>query len=295
MSDIRTFKLFQLTAKLGSISKAADTQHIDRTSAGRRLDQLENYFGKKLLIRNHGGVELTPEGKEAFKNIGTLLALEEDIRYGKNNNKKTLQIVSTHSLISNYLSPIVAQFIKNHPDIQVHLIADDKGTLLDKVEFDCCFHSSAVSFKIPVKKHKVTSMKRGIYASEQYLKERGYIKSLSELPSHKFIVFGSESEYILGLTAWPLYLNADDLDLPQSSIVASVNSVEAMVRMAEAGVGAIGISDHIIQTLQSSLINIAPDAHKNEYDLYMYWHDRKQTSVAVDAFLSFMRKTPTSF
>ncbi len=290
MAEIKSYRLFYLTAKLGSISKAAEACNMDRTAAGRRIKQLESHFDKKLLIRGTGGVELTSFGKEAFEKVGKILSLEDEMKteLSQNRNENKINILSSHSLISNIISFLVSDFIRENPGIRVDLVAEDIDSRKQSEKYDFCFYS-VLKNDFSREVLEIATLKRSLYASDSYIKKYGHIKEINDLKNHKFIIFGSESDYKIALSSWPLYF-VDDIDTSSAKhVVSSVNSVEAMVRMAESGIGAIGISDHIVKNLGSPLKNIASGVIENEYSLNMYYDNPTPDNIAAYKFIKYIQ------
>lgn len=57
--DPVSLELFLVAARLGSIKRAADSEHIAQSALSRRIADLEHALGVRLLIRSPLGVTLT--------------------------------------------------------------------------------------------------------------------------------------------------------------------------------------------------------------------------------------------
>ena len=63
--DLTDLRLFVLVADEGSLTRAAQRQHLSLAAASTRIKSLETQSGQALLYQEARGVRLTPPG-EAF-------------------------------------------------------------------------------------------------------------------------------------------------------------------------------------------------------------------------------------
>lgn len=70
---------FWVTAKQGSIAKAKDKLLLAQPTLSLQIKQLEKFFGKKLFIRRHEGLLLTPEGLRAFEHCELMFTQGESL------------------------------------------------------------------------------------------------------------------------------------------------------------------------------------------------------------------------
>ncbi|MDI9663092.1 LysR family transcriptional regulator [Acinetobacter baumannii] len=73
MIDLKKIIYFQYVAQYGSISEAARHLFIVQPALSRQIQELENYLGVTLFIRQAKGIELTPAGKQFLKDASHIL------------------------------------------------------------------------------------------------------------------------------------------------------------------------------------------------------------------------------
>lgn len=61
--DLHALKVFQLVARMGSISSAARELNFAQSNITTKIQQLENHLQTTLFYRNNRGTTLTPKGK----------------------------------------------------------------------------------------------------------------------------------------------------------------------------------------------------------------------------------------
>ena len=78
--DLTSLALFLRIAESRSITKAAQASHIALAAASRRVSQLEDQYGVKLLYRTARGVELTPAGSALLFHARQLMSQVDTMR-----------------------------------------------------------------------------------------------------------------------------------------------------------------------------------------------------------------------
>src|SRR5215831_6799996 len=123
--DFKDLELFVAAAEAGSIARAADRCHTVASAVSKRLSDLEESFGTALLIRGARGVELTSAGHAFLTRARKLLAqatqLDEEIEKHSAGLRGQVRVFANMSAIVEFLPELLASFLKEHPDIHVHL------------------------------------------------------------------------------------------------------------------------------------------------------------------------------
>lgn len=73
--EIRVLEYFLAVAREQNISRAAEHLHITQPTLSRQLKELENEFGKQLLIRGKRKVSLTEDGTRFRKMADEIVSL----------------------------------------------------------------------------------------------------------------------------------------------------------------------------------------------------------------------------
>lgn len=111
--------------RLGSISAAADEQHIAISAVSRRLSDLEHRLGTAVLYRKGRGVEPTPAGQVLLRHAENLLGLAEraavemsDFAAG---NRGHVRLAANPSAVAQFLPDVLAAFIAANPNVKIAL------------------------------------------------------------------------------------------------------------------------------------------------------------------------------
>ena len=112
---------FVTAARLGSFTRAADMLCVTQGAVSRAVARLESHFGRPLLIRTPGGLQLTAAGNTLLQ--GTAEALDTIERTARAlrlpSDRHTLRLSVIPTLASVWLIPRLPEFHRLHPDIEL--------------------------------------------------------------------------------------------------------------------------------------------------------------------------------
>lgn len=119
-------KIFLAIARSGTLGGAARTLHTSHPTVGRRLRALEEAIGHTLFQRTADGLVLTEEGHGIITLAEQMeegaLALERRLAGQEQNLKGNLRISSADWFGAYVLPPIVADFSKAYPNVDVEIL-----------------------------------------------------------------------------------------------------------------------------------------------------------------------------
>ncbi|MGY2238814.1 LysR substrate-binding domain-containing protein [Pseudomonas gingeri] len=123
--DLRLLRSFIATARLGSVTRAADLLHLTQPALSQHLRELRGLMGVQLLDRVGRGVALTPAGIELFGLVEPLL---EDLDtalasvHGLSREVKgRLRIGAIDTYSRALVIPAVAELLVAHPELKVSI------------------------------------------------------------------------------------------------------------------------------------------------------------------------------
>jgi DNA-binding transcriptional LysR family regulator len=123
--DLRDLEVFVAVADCGTIARAAERTHTVASAISKRISDLEHNLGTALLIRGARGVELTAAGHALLIRARTLLhharQLDEELRRHASGAAGYVRIFANISAIVEFLPGALAAFIKQYPEIHLHL------------------------------------------------------------------------------------------------------------------------------------------------------------------------------
>lgn len=123
IENLEYFKVFYYTARLGSVTKAANELAISQPAVSQSLKQLEKTLGIPLFQRAARGVRLTAEGQMLFtyveKGYEQIEMGVEKLRQMQNLERGEVHIGASDMTLQFYLLPYLERFHEQYPDIKV--------------------------------------------------------------------------------------------------------------------------------------------------------------------------------
>ena len=125
---------FYAVAKLGSFAKAADYLHISQPTITAQVKELEEQYNVCLFYRKRNNNTLTNVGKQLFEQVKMLFSLEDKTRKMLiANGNLTLGTLAFGAVSPAAAMPIIEQFHKQYPKIDIELIPGSSSTIMEGI------------------------------------------------------------------------------------------------------------------------------------------------------------------
>ncbi|MBF5007114.1 LysR substrate-binding domain-containing protein [Diaphorobacter caeni] len=116
-------RAFEAAARLQSFTRAAHELHLTPSAISHQVKELEELLGRRLFVRLHRQVEVTPEGRRLHQGLSRVFdALEASCNeVGLAPEGQVLTVHCAPSLASKWLGPRLPKFMRDHPSITIRL------------------------------------------------------------------------------------------------------------------------------------------------------------------------------
>ena len=128
-------RIFQAVASEGSITKAAQILGYVQSNVTARVQQLEKELNTQLFYRQRGML-LTPAGEKLLSYAEQIIHLLDEAHKALNDSAEPtgrLMLGATHTASAMYLPSILANYFKLYPRVELSLMTDYSGELVEKV------------------------------------------------------------------------------------------------------------------------------------------------------------------
>lgn len=191
MFDWNDLRYFLELARQGRLAPAAKRLHVDQSTVGRRIAELEKALDAKLFDRAPTGFVLTEAGHRLLAHAESIEAKTIAIAENAGHSAAlsgTVRLATMEGLASFYLAPRLVEFCASHPGISVELITSTQLLNLTKREADL-----SLSFVRPTGSRLIVRqigwVRLQLYGAPSYLEEHGTPQSLEELRNHRFVAY----------------------------------------------------------------------------------------------------------
>lgn len=226
-----------LAVERGSLSAAARELRMPLPTVSRKVSELENQLGARLLTRTTRSLSLTDAGDgyiEAAKRILEQVKDAELAATGEYNAPRGELILTAPRIFGRaHLLPIVTQFMAVYPEITVRLLLSDRNLHLVEDHVDTAVRIGALPDSSLIAT-RVGSMRTVVCASPKFLAAHGIPKAPADVIAVPSVTFDLQS----GALTWA-FRNAGDkrsFEVPVRSRL-SVSAADAAVSAAIDGAG----------------------------------------------------------
>jgi DNA-binding transcriptional LysR family regulator len=289
MADSADLGFFTLLARQPSLAAAAQALGVTPPAVSRRLAALEKRLGVRLLNRTTRRLSLTPEGERYLEDGEQILrdieSLERSLAASRATPRGLLRINATFGFGRRHLAPLVSQFAKSWPDVEIVLQLTDRPLDLTEHAMDI-----GIRFGAPpdarVLARKIASNRRLLCAAPAYIAQHGQPAQPRDLLNHACIVIRENNA---AFNNWQL------TDGKQQTMVKvrgplSTNHGEIAVDWALAGHGIVLRSEWDVAAYlrAGQLVRVLDPWIGNSADIHAIYPQRHHLSATVRVFLDFL-------
>ena len=235
MDRLEAMSVFVAVAEAGSLSGASRKLHMPLATVSRKISELEAHLNARLLTRSNRQVVPTEAGKsylEACQRIVQDVGEAERQASGEYTTPRGALLLSAPIALGRlFLLPVVTDFLKDHPSIDVRMALVDRRLNLIEERIDVAVRVGELADSRQVAR-KVGSVRRVVCASPDYLAHRGVPENPGDLIHHDCITF----ENTISAQAWSFNSGKREKAFPIHSRLI-VSTAEAAIDAAVAGLG----------------------------------------------------------
>lgn len=237
MDRLTQIEVFVKTAELGSLSRAADMLGMSNAAASRHLSALEERLSARLIERNTRRLWLTEAGQDFFQRSGALLSelteAEEAVNAHTLSPQGLLRVTSSLSFATIYIAPMLPEFRKLYPKLNVHVAVANRYLDFIEAGIDVAIRTRLHEPDTNIVVRRLGRMGRVLAASPGYLAERGWPKEPADLTRHDMLIYN--------LAADPFSLRLTKGDVERTiRVTAALDSNDGQV-IRQAALAGLGI------------------------------------------------------
>jgi DNA-binding transcriptional LysR family regulator len=191
MADLDGMALFVRIMQAGSISGAARSLGLPKSTVSRRLSHLEQSLGTSLISRSTRALAVTDAGREFLERIRPLVFEAEQAELEiKSRNARAVGLVrigATTAFGQSIVAPILCDLMQREPELRIDLRLSDQRENLFEDGLDIVIRMGQLDASELIMR-KLCSVTRGLYASPAYLAAREMPQRPADLVEHDCIV-----------------------------------------------------------------------------------------------------------
>jgi LysR family transcriptional regulator AphB len=283
--DLNEVAMFVQVVQAGSFAGAARRLGMPANTLSRRVGQLEQHLGVRLLQRSTRKLVLTDAGRSlhdrSAAQVHELIDAARHLAGDSQEPSGAVRVAAPADFFDVYPMERIAEFLQQYPGVQLDfLLSDGRDDLIDK-GIDVAFRGGDLPDSSLVAR-RINTVFQVLAASPDYLQNHGIAQTVEELSTHECI----RPVRPAASTVW-------NLDGPQGTVSVEVsgrfcaNTAQAQLKAALAGLGICLLPlPFLRESLQTGrLIQILPDNGRFKNGLNIVYPSRRQVPLAVSRFV----------
>jgi DNA-binding transcriptional LysR family regulator len=287
--DLNEIVVFAKVVETRSFTAAAEQLGLPKSTVSRKLAQLEERLGVRLLQRTTRKLALTDIGQAYYERCARIVAdasaAEQLVTDMQASPRGLLRVTTPVDLAATYFGPIVSAFTAAHPDVHIDLDGSDRLVDLIEENFDVGIRFGPLSESTLVAR-KLCKTSFCLVASPAYLAAHPGPKDIDELDEHDRILFTP----LARTQSWTLSRGDQTYEFGRPARIAS-NTLAAVRAVLLEGRG-IGLAPNFMVARDiegGALIQVLPEWTTHTVDLYAVYPGRQNLPPKLSLFLDHVQ------
>jgi len=287
MDRLESMSVLLAAVEGGSLSAAGRTLGMPLATVSRKVSELEAHLKARLLHRSTRRLTLTDAGRDyvtACKRILEDLGEAERAASGEYSAPRGELIITAPIVFGRmHVLPIVGEFLKAYPEVDVRLVLGDRSLNLLEDHIDLAVRIGELPDSSLIAT-RVGMLRRVVCASPQYFAQHGEPRVPGELQAHQCVTF----EALMSADSWYFKMDGAELAVPVHSRLV-VNTAEAAIDAAIAGMGIARLLSYQIDSAQrAGLLNVVlRDFEAAAIPVSLVYTNQGRLPLKLRAFLDF--------
>jgi DNA-binding transcriptional LysR family regulator len=287
--DLNDIVVFTKVAETKSFTGAADALGLPKSTVSRKLAQLEERLGVRLVQRTTRKLALTDIGETYYERcariVHDVLAAEQMVTDMQATPRGRLRITATVDLSTRWLGDIIASFLAQYPDINIELEASDEVVDLIDDGFDVALRFGPMPESTLIAR-RLCELELVLAASPSYL-ARQHLESIEDLDGLEHVLFTPTT----ATQAWTLHNGDQTHEFGRPARFAS-NNYGAVRDVTLAGGGVALLSEFMIadDLAAGRLVRVLPEWATRATEVHAVYPARQNLPPRLTLFLDHLEK-----
>jgi LysR family glycine cleavage system transcriptional activator len=231
-ASLRGLRTFCVAARHESFRLAAEELFITSSAVSHQVKSLEQELGVLLFERGSRELKLTERGRSFFEEVEPVIERLDAIvgSYGAETPSRSIRISVQPFFASEYFVPRLSEFTAEHPDIDIQVGTSDESSEKHPTDSDLSirlFKSAPENLA----SHLLFPLQM-VPAGSPDFKKSVVVRNKTIVSDFPLIVHETRPK------AWKRWSKSAGIALPKDSKVTRLDSMIAVVRATERGIGA---------------------------------------------------------
>ena len=283
-ASLRGLRTFCVAARYESFRVAADELFITSSAVSHQIKGLEEELGLQLFDRGTRELKLTEAGGSLYEELSPLIDKLDAVLAGhrKSGQRKSVRISVQPFFASEFFVPRLSEFTEQHPDIDIQVGTSDESAEKHPADADL----SIRLFRSPPSGYRADLLfpLRMVPAGSPAFKKSMVVQKKRIKSPFPLIVHETRPK------AWTDWSKSTGIKIPDDSKVTRLDSMIAVVRATEQGIGAalvpVPIAD--LWFKQGSIVRLFRQELVANVSYYLVSREDRDGDPAVETLRSWI-------
>lgn len=291
LSDLDDFYCFALVVEHGGFSAAERATDIPKSKLSRRVYQLEERLGVRLIQRSSRHFAVTDIGMNIFRHAQVMINAAQSahdlVDHLSEQPRGLIRVSVPVSIAQHEMTKILPDFMKRYPEIKVQLMVTNRRIDVINEGIDLALRvRSSLDDDPSLVIRKFAAIEQHLFASQGYLNEYGELKTPGDLTQHRVLsmvdehtdqqlVLHDEQNQVMKIRIHPVLMGSD---LSMLAKLVSENCGIALLPDT--------IADDYVKSGQ--LVRVLPDWKAPHGIFHAVYPSRRGLLPAVRVFIDYL-------
>lgn len=288
MDRLLELEVYVRVVHAGSFTAAGRDLGLTPSAVSKQIGRLEDRLGVRLLNRTTRKVAMTEEGVAFFEHAKRIIAdldeAEQALSKLSAAPRGLLRVNMPVTFGQLILAPLVPEFLRRYPDVEVDITLNDR--LVDLVEdgMDLGIRIGALKDSSLIAR-KLAPSRRAVCAAPGYLARAGTPRRPADLAGHNCLVY----TYRIWRNDWP-FRGAEGSETVHVTGSFAANNGEVLRQAALGGSGIIMLPIWQVRDdlLAGRLVELLPDYSSPDADIHAVYPQTRYLAPRVRAFVDYL-------
>jgi DNA-binding transcriptional LysR family regulator len=193
--DLNDVVVFAKVVRTGSFTGAGRELGLPKSTVSRKISELEERLGARLLQRTTRSLSLTDAGRAYYEHASRIVAeLDAGVTAVQELEEAPRgQLRVSAPLNFGAFAPVLSSFVKRYPGVEVEVVCSDRLVDLVAERFDVAIRASRLKDSTLVAR-PLGVLRSFMVASPDYVATNGEPRQPKDLTNHACLVFGAGAD-----------------------------------------------------------------------------------------------------
>lgn len=197
LTDLDDFFCFAMVVEHGGFSAAERATDIPKSKLSRRVYNLEERLGVRLIQRSSRHFAVTDIGMNIYRHAQVMLnaaqAAHDLVDHLSTQPRGVIKISVPVTIAQNEMAKILPNFLKKYPEIKLQMMVTNRRVDIVNEGFDIALRvRSSLDDDPSLVLRRFANIEQHLFATQAYLNQYGELKTPEDLAQHQILSMADE-------------------------------------------------------------------------------------------------------